>query len=309
MRCNVCGAEMVDTGDEYICGCCGSTCSAGDKSQSVSGMKEIYAEAFRMMQEASDYESYMEASLMFQKIPYYEDSMRLAQQCINAAGDIKLEEDYQKALTLFSQNSERSVQEAMELFLKVADYKESNDYLVRAQEKLEMIRSRKGSVLFQGMVKKHTFQSWLLIVSNLLIFLSILSPWYQARGTSDFLFWEIDTVVDSVALIRAVYQVFRGYACLWWGLFLICMSGSSVTLGRGDFRKSPFFIMGLLILLWVFCSGEPPAGYGKAGFGQFFMAAGLVGFLMNWIAVYIASKRKGAQRRSDGMSRRSGDSR
>lgn len=300
---------MVYTDGHYECEYCGNVQFAEGDEAGVSAMKKIYADAFQMMQAAADYDGYMQAARMFREIPAYEDSMRLAQMCINAAEEAALEEDYQEALRFFSQNSESSLKKAIELFMKAADYKDSNEYLIRAGKKLEMIHARKRSGLFLSMWKAYPREFCMLIVSEFLTLLGILLPWYQARGICEFLFWEIETVTDSMGLVRVIYQAFGGFSYIWWVFFLICTVGVSVTLVRKDFRKVPLFMAGFLILLCAACSAEPPAGYGKAGFGQFFMAAGLVGFLMNWIAVYIASKRKGAQRRSDGMSRRSGDSR
>ena len=280
MKCNNCGADMRYTGDIYQCEYCGNIRHRQDEAENESWMKMIYHEALQKMEDASDSEEYMEAADLFRGIPYYEDSMLLAQRCIHAAGEARQEACYIKALQLLSQNSESAVTRAMDMLLQIPDYRDSNGCLVYAHKKLERIRERSFQALLNRMRGNGSVSSLFFTGSSLLLLLGVLLPWYQRVGTYEILGWKVDMVTDSMGLLHGIHEVFPVFGILWYLLFVGCMAVFAVTFGKSEKKVSVICLVVLLILAGAVWGADAPDGYVKAGFGRFFTAAGFTGYLL-----------------------------
>lgn len=147
-----------------------------------------------------------------------------------------------------------------------------------------------GNILLDGTAgqnyrKKHFGRYYMPAVSGVLILLGILLPWYQKKEDCRILLWEMNTVSDSMGLLKGMHQILQGRYYIWLILFSVCLAFGWRAFAKADFRRMPAIMLLFLCLLIIAFKASPPDSYMKAGAGRAFMSAGFAVCLASWRAI------------------------
>lgn len=143
----------------------------------------------------------------------------------------------------------------------------------------------------QNYRKRHFRRYYMPAASGVSILLGIILPWYQKKENCRVLFWEVDSVTDSIGLLKGIHASLQSWYYIWLVLFIICMIASAMAFVRSDFRKMPAVMPILLILLVIALKAAPPGSYMKAWPGRFFTMSGFTGYLTSWFLTVCFSRR------------------
>ena len=142
-------------------------------------------------------------------------------------------------------------------------------------------------------MKKHFRRYYMPAASGVSILLGAIRPWYQKKENCRVLLWEIDTVTDSMGLLKGMHASLQGWYYIWLVLFMVSLIAASMAFVKSDYRKMPAVMLIFLILLMISLKAAPPDLYMKALPGRFFMTAGFMGCLISWfMSAYFSGHRQ-----------------
>lgn len=157
--------------------------SFGNFKDSIKNIEEIectkYEKAFdnvvKRMKSATTISDYDSIIYQLKKFDGYMNSAELIKECEENKRNIKIEKEYQKAVTFYNSNLTCQVHDAIEIFKNLKDYKDSNKLLVACQQKYENFKERDDleNKYAKKKDKKMALLFWSLLI---LFFVSVYMP-------------------------------------------------------------------------------------------------------------------------------------